>query len=82
MAEEFEKVYYGCKLGEDHIGESAELMYQFAENGWADNYCSICHWAHNDDVHVYIDYKYCPNCGAKFINQFKWLHKKDKRGNP
>jgi len=76
------KPHYDCKLGEEHPGEPAELQYQFAENGWADHVCTACHWAVNDDVQVSYDYKYCPNCGAKFINQFKWHGSKKKHNLP
>ena len=39
-------------------------IWQLADNGWADNICSVCGYTINDDVHVHVDYNFCPNCGA------------------
>ena len=36
-----------------------------ADNGWADNICSVCGYTINEDIHVRVDYDYCPNCGAQ-----------------
>ena len=38
----------------------------FAPNGWVDWFCGACKKrVHNDDVHVSLDWKYCPYCGDK-----------------
>lgn len=34
-----------------------------AKNGWADWICSNCGWEKNLDIHVTLDYKFCPYCG-------------------
>lgn len=41
---------------------------EFADNGWMDWFCPDCDtlvW--NDDVHVHIEWPYCPFCGNKII---------------
>lgn len=38
--------------------------WQLADNGWADHICSECGFKHNTDIHVTLNWKYCPNCGA------------------
>ena len=49
--------------------KTAYLLCHFAKNGWMDWFCSACgdKPIYNDDVHVSVDWKYCPYCGAKFI---------------
>ena len=42
----------------------AEWLWKFADNGWVDHYCSLCHYTENTDVHVGINYERCPRCGA------------------
>lgn len=39
-------------------------IWKLADNGWADWICPECGWRYNDDIHVTLDYKYCPMCGA------------------
>lgn len=41
-----------------------EFGWKLAENGWADTYCKSCGWTKNHDVHVNVDYKFCPGCGG------------------
>jgi len=38
---------------------------ELAENGWKDTICSVCGWTFNDDIHVSLDYLYCPSCGSR-----------------
>ena len=38
--------------------------WEMADNGWANHICSECGWTKNTDIHVYLDYNYCPVCGA------------------
>lgn len=38
-------------------------FWRLAENGWADWICSNCGWTENVDIHVTLDYKFCPYCG-------------------
>lgn len=38
-------------------------IWKLADNGWADWICPKCGWRYNDDIHVTLDYKYCPMCG-------------------
>ena len=42
--------------------------WQLADNGWANHICSECGFKHNTDIHVTLNWKYCPNCGAKMGN--------------
>ena len=43
----------------------AHWKWKLADNGWADTTCSNCGHVWNMDVHVSLDYDYCPYCGAK-----------------
>jgi hypothetical protein len=45
--------------------ENGKWIWWFNDYGWADSICSNCGWKHNHDVHCYLDYKYCPECGTK-----------------
>lgn len=39
---------------------------KFADNGWLDWYCTNCgELVWNDDIHVHVNWSYCPCCGAK-----------------
>ena len=38
--------------------------WRLADNGWADTYCNNCGWTYNHDVHVGVDYMFCPRCGG------------------
>ena len=38
--------------------------WELADNGWANHICSDCGWTKNTDIHVRLDYNFCPNCGA------------------
>ena len=40
-------------------------MYELADNGWANYMCSKCGYQRNVDVHVVMDWDYCPYCGAR-----------------
>lgn len=42
-----------------------EWLWEFADNGWANHICSRCGWTLNTDIHVGMDYRFCPNCGAE-----------------
>lgn len=39
--------------------------WRFADNGWGDWVCPFCNWTWNADVHVYIGFNFCPECGAR-----------------
>lgn len=43
----------------------AHWIVDFAWNGWMDWTCSNCGYRKNIDVHVSLDYNFCPKCGAK-----------------
>lgn len=42
-----------------------QWIHKFADNGWMDHICPICGFTENTDVHVQLDWNYCPNCGAR-----------------
>lgn len=44
--------------------EPAEWIWKLADNGWADHICSNCGYTENTDIHVRLDWKYCPGCGS------------------
>lgn len=35
------------------------------DQGWLSHKCTNCGYTKRTDVHVSLDWKYCPNCGAK-----------------
>lgn len=41
----------------------SKWIWKLADNGWADWICPECGWRYNDDIHVTLNYNYCPNCG-------------------
>ena len=41
----------------------AEWNWELADNGWADHICSHCGFTKNTDIHVHLDWKFCPQCG-------------------
>lgn len=43
-------------------------IWKLADNGWADWICPKCGWRYNDDIHVTLDYKYCPMCGERLVD--------------
>lgn len=42
----------------------SEWIWKPADNGWADHICSNCGYTENTDIHVKLDWKYCPGCGS------------------
>ena len=42
----------------------AKWIWKLANNGWADHVCSECGFTENTDIHVYLDWNFCPMCGA------------------
>ena len=51
----------------EEFRRSGELLHDFADNGWMDHTCSVCKYTENTDVHVDVDWKYCPRCGSRFV---------------
>jgi hypothetical protein len=51
--------------------ESDECCFEWslADNGWADHTCSKCGFVENTDIHVVLDWNYCPNCGRKVVSK-------------
>lgn len=39
-------------------------LWELADNGWANWMCSECGYTRNVDVHIVMDWEYCPYCGA------------------
>ena len=52
----------------------AKWLWNLADNGWADHTCSHCGYTINTDIHVSVDYQYCPACGARMVNGKKKSH--------
>jgi hypothetical protein len=44
--------------------EPCRMEWSLADNGWADHTCSNCGYVKNTDIHVYLSWNFCPNCGA------------------
>lgn len=45
--------------------EHGQWIFELADNGWADHICSECGYTENMDIHVHLDWRYCPMCGAR-----------------
>lgn len=58
-----------------HIGEKGKWNVSFASNGWMDWTCSLCGFTLNEDVHVYVDWDFCPKCGADLRREKKTMKK-------
>lgn len=43
--------------------------WELAPNGWANHICSECGFKENTDIHVKLNWQYCPNCGARMIQE-------------
>ena len=43
-------------------------IWKLADNGWVDWICPKCGWRYNDDIHVTLNYKYCPMCGERLVD--------------
>lgn len=39
-------------------------LWELAPNGWANHICSECGFKENTDIHVKLNWQFCPNCGA------------------
>lgn len=39
--------------------------WELASNGWANHICSECGFKENTDIHVKLNWKFCPKCGAE-----------------
>lgn len=57
----------------------SKWLCKFAYNGWKDWICPECGFVENTDVHVRLDYLYCPNCGTRLDSQYKTITNKDVR---
>jgi len=42
-------------------------IWELASNGWANHICSKCGFKENTDIHVKLNWRYCPKCGAKMV---------------
>lgn len=47
----------------------SKWIWKLADNGWVDWICPKCGWRYNDDIHVTLDYKYCPMCGEPMYGE-------------
>lgn len=61
----------GIREGRQLIDEPHECYFKWslADNGWADHTCSKCGFVENTDIHVGLDWNYCPNCGRKVVSK-------------
>ena len=50
------------------VNNMSKWIWRLADNGWADWICPKCGWRYNDDIHVTLNYKYCPMCGERLID--------------
>ncbi len=46
-------------------------LWELASNGWANHICSECGFKENTDIHVKLNWRYCPKCGAEMIESEK-----------
>lgn len=44
--------------------KTGKWEWELADNGWANHICSNCGYTKNTDIHVYLGYNFCPNCGC------------------
>lgn len=44
---------------------SAKWQTEYDESGWIKHTCTNCGYKKRTDVHVSLEWKYCPMCGAK-----------------
>lgn len=61
-------VLYCMDKLEEQVKEAetkGEWKWDLADNGWADHTCSVCGYTKNTDIHVRLDWKYCPYCGSR-----------------
>ena len=62
-------VLYCMDKLEEQVKETEEAegewIWSLADNGWANHTCSACGYTKNTDIHVRLDWKYCPNCGLR-----------------
>ena len=66
LAIENERLYFKVKSLQERLQRKIGYWkWQLADNGWADHICSECGWKHNTDIHIKLNWQYCPNCGAK-----------------
>lgn len=42
-----------------------QWIHRCADNGWMDHICPVCGFTENTDIHVQLDWNYCPNCGTR-----------------
>lgn len=49
----------------DEYIEKDVVLELIDEHGWLSHKCTNCGYTKRTDVHVSLDWKYCPMCGAK-----------------
>ena len=54
-----------CQMLGAKSEQHGKWLWEYADNGWADHICSVCGYTKNTDIHVVMDYNFCPNCGAR-----------------
>lgn len=43
----------------------AKWIVEFGDKGWKKHSCSNCEYFRRTDIHVSLNWSYCPHCGAK-----------------
>ncbi len=54
----------GYEAAGGNRSKTGRWLWSLADNGWADHKCSNCGYTKNTDIHVTLDWRYCPNCGS------------------
>ena len=51
----------------ENSDKETKLITKIADNGWLDWICTSCNKViYNDDIHVKLNWDFCPKCGKRF----------------
>jgi len=65
--EHFSDITRAVTYASSNSPNQCRYIWSLADNGWADHTCSSCGYTENTDIHVYLDWNYCPHCGAWIV---------------
>lgn len=57
-------LYQAYTDGYNDALKTGRWLWELADNGWADHICSNCGYTKNTDIHVKLDWRFCPYCGS------------------